>query len=175
MDNRLLHEGSIGLRPGEVLRLRNAAGRHLAVLQGVAWVTQDGDARDSVVGSGESLRLDRDGLALVMPLGAETRLILEDGMAPEGRAAPEYFSAHREDMAWFERRARRLRAEAVARAGAWLVGALKALWERYARAQSGALQSLKTAHELRALSDRGLKDIGLRRDQIDCITRQIPC
>jgi uncharacterized protein YjiS (DUF1127 family) len=175
MDNRLLHEGSIGLKPGEVLRLRNAAGRHLAVLQGNAWVTQDGDARDSVVGCGESFRFDRDGLALVMPLGAETRLILEGGLAPEGREAPEYFSAHGEDMAYFERRAQRLRAEAFARAGAWLAGALKALWGRYARAQSGALQSLRAAHELRALGDRGLKDIGLRRDQIDCVTRQIPC
>jgi uncharacterized protein YjiS (DUF1127 family) len=175
MDNGLLHEGSIGLKPGEVLRLRNAAGRHLAVLQGIAWVTQDGDARDSVVGSGESLRFDRDGLALVMPLGAETRLILEGGLAPERHEALEYFSGHGEDMAYFERRAQRLRAEAFARVGAWLAGALKALWGRYARAQSGALQSLKTAHELRALSDRGLTDIGLRRDQIDCVTRQIPC
>ncbi len=175
MDNRLLHEGSIGLRPGEVLRLRNAAGRHLAVLQGVAWVTQDGDARDSVVGSGESLRFDRDGLALVMPLGAETRLILEEGIAPEGRETPHRFSAQGEDMAWFERRARRMRAEAFARLGAWIAGALKALWGWAVRAQSAALQSLRTAHELRALSDRGLKDIGLRRDQIDCVTRQIPC
>jgi uncharacterized protein YjiS (DUF1127 family) len=175
MDNGLLHEGLIGLKPGEVLRLRDAAGRHLAVLQGKAWVTQDGDARDVVVGSGESMRFDRDGLALVMPLGAETRLILEDGIAPEGREVPEYFSAHGEDVAYFERRAQRLRAEAFARLCAWLVGALKALWGRYARAQSTALRSLRTAHELRALSDRGLKDIGLRRDQIDCVTRQIPC
>ena len=53
--------------------------------------------------------------------------------------------------------------------------ALKALWGRYARAQSTALQSLRSARELRALSDRGLRDIGLRRDQINCITRQIPC
>jgi uncharacterized protein YjiS (DUF1127 family) len=174
MDNGLLHEGSIGLKPGEALRLRNAAGRHLAVLQGAAWVTQDGDARDAVVGSGESFRFDRDGLALVMPLGAGTRLILEGGLAPEGREAPEYFSAHG-DMAYFERRAQRLRAEAFARAGAWLAGALKVLWGRFARTQSGALQSLRTAHELRALSDRRLRDIGLRRDQIDCVTRQIPC
>lgn len=175
MDNGLLHEGSIGLRPGEVLRLCNTAGRHLAVLQGTAWITQEGDARDVVAGSGESWRFDRNGRALVMPLGAETRLILEEGIAPGGRETPHRFSAQGEDMAYFERRARRLRAEAFARAGAWLVGALKALWERYARAQSGALQSLKTAHELRALSDRGLKDIGLRRDQIDCVTRQVPC
>ena len=53
--------------------------------------------------------------------------------------------------------------------------ALKALWGRYTRAQSRALQSLRAAGELRALSDQGLKDIGLRRDQIDCLTRQIPC
>lgn len=175
MDHRLLHEGSIGLKPGDVLRLRNAAGRHLGVLRGIAWVTQDGVARDIVVGSGESLRLDRDGLALVTPLGAEARLVLEDGIAQAGREAPEYVPAHGEAIAYFERRARRLRAEAFAQAGAWLAGALKSLWGRYARAQSGVLQSLRTAHELRALGDRGLRDIGLRRDQIDCVTRQIPC
>ena len=39
MDNGLLHKGLIGLKPGEVLRLRNTAGRHLEVLQGIAWVT----------------------------------------------------------------------------------------------------------------------------------------
>jgi uncharacterized protein YjiS (DUF1127 family) len=78
-------------------------------------------------------------------------------------------------MAYFERRAQRLRAEAFARLCAWLVGALKALWGRYARAQSSALRSLRTAHELRALSDAVLRDIGLRRDQVNCITRQIPC
>ena len=175
MDNGLLHEGLIALKPGEVLRLRNTAGRHLEVLQGIAWVTQDGDSRDVVVGSGESWRFDRNGRALVMPLGTETRLILEEGIAPEGREAPHYFSAHGEDMAYFERRAQRLRAEAFARLGAWIAGALKALWGRYARAQSTALQSLRSARELRALSDRGLRDIGLRRDQIDCVTRQIPC
>jgi uncharacterized protein YjiS (DUF1127 family) len=175
MDNGMLHAGSIGLKAGEVLRLRNAAGRHLAVLQGAAWVTQDGDARDSVVGSGESFRFDRDGLALVMPLGAGTRLILEAGLAPEGREAPANFSAHGEDMAYFERRARRLRAEAIARLGARVAGALKALWGRYARALSTAPQSLQTAGELQGLSDAVLKDIGLRRDQINCITRQIPC
>jgi uncharacterized protein YjiS (DUF1127 family) len=175
MDNGLLHEGLIGLKPGEVLRLRNTAGRHLEVLQGIAWVTQDGDSRDVVVGSGESWRFDRNGRALVMPLGTETRLILEEGIAPEGRGTPHYFSAHGEDMAYFERRAQRLRAEAFARLGAWLAGALKVLWGRCARALSNGRRSLRTAGELRALSDAVLKDIGLRRDQIDCVARQIPC
>ena len=175
MDNGLLHQGSIGLKPGEVLRLRNTAGRHFEVIEGTAWVTQDGESRDVVVGSGESWRFDRNGRALVMPLGAETRLILEEGIAREGREAPHYFSAHSEDMAYFERRAQRLRAEAFARIGASIAGALKAIWGRCARALSNAPRSLRTAGELRTLNDAVLKDIGLRRDQIDCITRRIPC
>jgi len=75
----------------------------------------------------------------------------------------------------YEKRARRLRAEEFARLRAWIAEALKALWGRCARAPSTALQSLQRAGELRALSDAVLKDIGLRRDQVNCITRQIPC
>jgi uncharacterized protein YjiS (DUF1127 family) len=75
----------------------------------------------------------------------------------------------------YDRRARRLRAEELARLRAWIAGALKALWSRCARALSASLQSLRMAGELRGLSDAVLKDIGLRRDQIDCVTRQIPC
>lgn len=175
MDNGLLQKGLIGLKPGEVLRLRNGAGRHFSVLEGAAWATQDGDLRDIVVGSGESFRFKHDGLALVMPLGTETRLLLEDGLAPDGDARQGYFSAHGEDMAFFERRAQQLRARALAQLLASIAGRLKALWERIDRARSASARALGTARELRALSDRTLKDIGLRRDQIDCVTRRIPC
>jgi len=175
MDNGLLQKGAIGLKPGEVLRLREAAGRHLSVLQGSAWVTQDGDTRDFIVGTGQSLRLDRDGLALVMPVGAETRLLLEDGLAAEIQEALGYFSAHGDDMVYFERRAQKMRAEEFARWMGSLAGWLKGLWARLDRAGTKAARSLQTARELHALSDRNLQDIGVRRDQIDCLTRQAPC
>jgi len=175
MDNGLLQEGLTVLKAGEVLRLRKVAGRHLAVLQGSAWVTQDGDTRDFIVGAGQSLRFDRDGLALVMPLGAETRLLLEDGLAAEDDDAPGYFSAHGEDLAYFERRAQKMRAEEFARWMGSLAGWLKGLWARLDRAATRAARSLQTSRELHALSDRNLRDIGVRRDQIDCLTRQVPC
>jgi len=175
MDNGLLQKGLVGLKPGEVLRLRNGAGRHFSVLQGAAWVTQDGDRRDIVVDSGESFRFKHDGLALVMPVGTETRLLLEDGLAADGDAAQSYFSAHGEDMAFFERRAQQLRARAFAQLLASIAGGLKALWRRWDQARSATAQSLRTTQELRALSDRTLNDIGLRRDQIDCVTQRVPC
>ena len=175
MDNGLLQKGLIGVEPGKVLRVRNGAGRHLTVLQGAAWVTQDGDRRDVIVGSGESFRFTRDGLALVMPLGAETKLVLEDGIAQDNREAPGYFSAHGEDLAYFERRAQKLRAEAFARLFASIASGLKSLWARLERALTATARSAQTARALQALNDRSLKDIGLRRDQIDCLTRQVPC
>lgn len=178
MDSGLLQKGLIGLKPGEVLRLRNGAGRHLSVLQGTAWVTQDGDLRDTVVGSGENFRFKHDGLALVMPLGTETRLVLEDGIVQEGEKsdeAPGYFSAHGEDMAYFERRAQQLRAKAFAQLLASIAAGLKALWRRLDPARSASALSQRTTQELRALSDRTLNDIGLRRDQIDCVTQRVPC
>lgn len=175
MDNGLLQKGLIELKPGKVLRLHNGAGRHLSVLQGSAWVTQDGDLRDIVVGSGESLRIDREGLTVVMPLGSETRLVLEDGLAPEHAETPDYFSAHGGDLAYFQRRAQRARAEAISQLAGSIAGGLKTLWSRIDRARSAQAQSLRTARELRALSDRGLGDIGLRRDQIDCVMQRVPC
>jgi len=34
---------------------------------------------------------------------------------------------------------------------------------------------MRTVQELRSLSDHMLKDIGLRRDQIDCVAKRLPC
>lgn len=175
MDSAMMHKGTIGLNPGEILRLREPAGRHIGVVRGVAWVTQDGDPRDYVLGSGESFRFDRNGVALVMPLGVEAKLVLEEGLAPESLETPDSLSLHREDVAHFERRARRMRAEAVAQAFASLAGGLKALWGRIARMPSAASQARKTVRDLRSLSDHMLRDIGLRRDQIDCIAKRLPC
>lgn len=176
MDTGLLHaSGLIGLAPDEVLRLRDGAGRHIGVVRGVAWVTQDGDPRDYVLGSGESLRLERDGLALVMPLGGEVKLVLEQGLAAASTVAQPEFSPRGGDTAYFERRAHLLRAEAMAEAVAALGAGLKALWHRIGRSWQAGARARRTAAELRLLSDRMLQDIGLRRDQVDCIARLGPC
>jgi len=174
MDTGLMHQGLVGLRRGEVLRLRDAAGRHLGVVGGAVWVTQDGDLQDWVVEAGHSFRFDRDGLALVMPLNSGASLVLENGLAAD-QPAPAAPSPWRFHTARFEREARRLRAAAVAQILRGLADGLKSLWQRTIGSVSVAMQARRTRAELRALSDHVLRDIGLRREQIDCAARQLPC
>jgi uncharacterized protein YjiS (DUF1127 family) len=84
MDTGLRQQGLLTIAPGGVLRLRDAAGRHLSVVQGSVWITQHGEVRDAVLESGESLRFGRKGLSLVQALDGRPAVIaLEDGLAPE--------------------------------------------------------------------------------------------
>ena len=54
----------VNLRAGEVLRLRDAAGRHLTVVRGDLWITQLGERGDPVVAAGETFRFTRAGVSL---------------------------------------------------------------------------------------------------------------
>lgn len=56
---------SIGLPRGKTLRIQDGRGALLYVREGEVWLTQEGDTKDYVLGAGESLRLERDGVALV--------------------------------------------------------------------------------------------------------------
>lgn len=179
MDSGMRHEGLIALNPGEVLRLRDAAGRHIGVASGAVWVTQHRDRRDRVLGGGESFRFDRNGLALATPLGGGALVVLEEGLAPGGGAEPQQIGVARGPWSGhtpgFERAARRMRAAAIAKALATLAAGLRALWGRFTRTVSAARQEKRTARELRVLSDHILKDIGLRREQIECFARHHSC
>lgn len=73
------------LGAGEFLRIRDGIGQTLAVFDGLVWITQAGDPRDSFVARGETLTLDRPGLALVEAL-ANTRLAV---LAAEAEDAAE--------------------------------------------------------------------------------------
>lgn len=116
MDTGLRQQGLLTIAPGGVLRLRDAAGRHLSVVQGSVWITQHGEVRDSVLESGESLRFERKGLSLVQALDGRPAVVaLEEGLEPERRATQP---AHSEQV---ERGARRLRADTLARLGAHLL------------------------------------------------------
>lgn len=60
---------TIHLRDAQHLRLQDAAGCTIRSFRGSVWITQDGDIRDIVLQSGEAVTLDRNGTALLSPLG----------------------------------------------------------------------------------------------------------
>ncbi len=64
----------IDLAPGQALRLHDAVGRRVTVLQGHVWITQDRDPRDIVLSAGEDFVIERSGLALVTPLDGGARI-----------------------------------------------------------------------------------------------------
>lgn len=114
----------------EFLRLRDAKGAAIEVLQGKVWITEDGKAGDSFLEPGRSYSVASRGLVVV---GAES----EAHFARVQVRKPEQSAL------------------------GWLWGYFrKTLEER---------QAERTRTQLHELNDRMLRDIGLRRDQIDRI------
>ena len=180
----LMQGGLMALEPGAVLRLPDAAGHHVGVVRGSVWLTQHGEQRDWTLHAGESLRIERNGLTLIVPLGGAARVVLEDGLvaAPSAQAgaseAERSIDAVTRDP-WlvhspdFELAARRLRAEVIAAMLSGLARRLKAAWRAFEMLLLSMLQTRRTARELRGLSDHLLKDIGLHREEIHCVARRL--
>ena len=55
----------LALRPRDTLTLDAARGALVRCLEGLVWITQDGDRADHVVGAGDWFRVDRDGAVVV--------------------------------------------------------------------------------------------------------------
>ena len=55
----------VRMTPGRSLRLHDAAGCTVTCCAGTVWITQERDARDVFLATGESFTLDRPGLALI--------------------------------------------------------------------------------------------------------------
>lgn len=70
------------------LPVQDALGRRLSVVKGAAWITQDGDRRDTIVEAGHDFVFDRPGAALIQALGAPTLVVLEDRGSAEERRIP---------------------------------------------------------------------------------------
>jgi len=55
----------LALRPRDTLTLDAARGALVRCLDGLVWITQDGDRADHIVAAGDSFRVDRDGPVIV--------------------------------------------------------------------------------------------------------------
>jgi hypothetical protein len=64
----LLDIRPIALARSSVHRIENGKGSEVLCLKGTVWITQEGDPRDVILGSGQSFVLDRKGVAVAYAL-----------------------------------------------------------------------------------------------------------
>ena len=55
----------LALKQRDTLTLEAARGALVRCLEGLVWITQDGDRADHIVAAGDSFRVDRDGSVIV--------------------------------------------------------------------------------------------------------------
>ena len=70
------------LARGEILRVDRALGQSIAVVQGMLWITQEGDRRDIFLSDGDSFVFSRRGTALAQAV-TDTKLLAFVGEAAE--------------------------------------------------------------------------------------------
>jgi Protein of unknown function (DUF2917) len=70
-----LSRETLELTGNELVRLIDAQSIVVSVRAGTAWITQQGDRDDVVIGAGESFVIERPGLVLVAPIREATVVI----------------------------------------------------------------------------------------------------
>jgi hypothetical protein len=81
--------GPVRLRDGHYVRAQGALGWTVRALNGALWITQDWDTRDIVLNPGEEFVLDRNGAALLWPLGDTEICIARDRVGCATQAHPQ--------------------------------------------------------------------------------------
>jgi len=69
--NLMTDELLAALQKGQTACLRDALGIEIRVTEGCLWLTQERDAQDHVIEAGGTFRIDRPGVAILMPLRGE--------------------------------------------------------------------------------------------------------
>jgi hypothetical protein len=78
----------IALAAGSVHRIENAKGERVSCVRGSAWITQEGDARDLILAAGQSVVLDRPGLAVVYAFKETVFTVAPAWQLPAGGGIP---------------------------------------------------------------------------------------
>ena len=91
----------IALSARSVHRIEEARGIKVTCVNGVTWITQERDSRDLILAAGQSVVLDRPGLAVVYAF-RDALITVGPGLAapaPERRGAPARPRSYA-DRAW---------------------------------------------------------------------------
>jgi hypothetical protein len=95
--NLKLDRAELRLEARQILRLRDSAGTSVQCVKGALWITQHRDREDHFMGAGDTLTLDRPGLALIHAV--EPAEFVLSGLAacpsPSGRFARALVAAFR--------------------------------------------------------------------------------
>jgi len=79
----IAERASVRLDGDMVLRIRNGRGTRLRCAGGIVWITQEGSANDTVLGTGADVTLEFDGTTLAgAPHGASVVLEVHAGAVP---------------------------------------------------------------------------------------------
>ena len=73
---------------GKTIRIERAAGKGVVAFSGMAWITQQDNARDIFLRRGESFTFDRPGLAVVEALADADLVVFDESIGTEHRSMP---------------------------------------------------------------------------------------
>jgi hypothetical protein len=77
---RMLETLEVTIPRGRTLRIRNASGATLRLLDGTGWITEEDDTNDYVLDTGDTRRIGTRGITLVHAF-REARMTIEPGVA----------------------------------------------------------------------------------------------
>jgi hypothetical protein len=78
----------VALAARSVHRIENAKGIRVSCVRGATWVTQESDPRDLILASGQSIVLDRPGLAVVYAFKEAVITLAPAWQLPAPRSEP---------------------------------------------------------------------------------------
>jgi hypothetical protein len=77
---RMLETLEVTIPQGRTLRIHDASGMTLRLLDGDGWITEEDDTTDYILGAGEARRIETRGMTLVHAF-REARVVIESGAA----------------------------------------------------------------------------------------------
>lgn len=106
-----LAQAGVVIKKLQTVPIRSGPGTQILVLIGCVWVTQEGDARDYVLSSGEGMVVSKTGLVVIMALEDSTVSVMQSGATNASRPEPNFPSG--ETLELFMVRAKQLRTEYI--------------------------------------------------------------